>query len=177
MQGIRVARLRDLESEPELPEQEHWITILRERMDWYLQNNYRTEEDRKMHKWGFVLYRLTYDESEEEWASFMEKFTKDISRSGQWIAGADKIIERAGVTLIDGRDHGIPEGDIEAAKRHFNTTYTMLPTLGRMWTQDFLVVDKQSYRSYTEPLKEEIRPPPPYGPGFGCNVRRRIGLL
>lgn len=158
-----------LRGEPELPEQEHWITILRERMDWYLQNNYRTEEDRKMHKWGFVLYRLTYDESEEEWASFMEKFTKDISRSGQWIAGADKIIERAGVTLIDGRDHGIPEGDIEAAKRHFKTTYTMLPTLGRMWTQDFLVVDKQSYRSYTEPLKEEIRPPPPYGPGFGCN--------
>ena len=30
-------------------------------------------------------------------------------------------------------------------------------------------MDKQSYRSYTEPPKEETRPPPPYGPGFGCN--------
>jgi hypothetical protein len=39
-----------------------------------------------------------------------------------------------------------------------------------MWTQDFLVVDKQAYASYTDLVSgPEVRPPPPYGPGFGCN--------
>ena len=40
-----------------------------------------------------------------------------------------------------------------------------------MWTQDFLVVDKQAYASYTDLASgPEARPLPPYGPGFGCNV-------
>ena len=43
----------------------------------------------------------------------------------------------------------------------------MLPTLGRMWTSDFLVIDAQSYASYTSPQPEDRRPPPPYGPCFG----------
>ena len=71
--------------------------------------------------------------------------------------------------VIDGREFGIAEGDVAAAKRHFKKTFTMLPTLGRMWTQDFLFIDKQAYASYAESPKEEVRPPPPYGPGFGCN--------
>lgn len=43
----------------------------------------------------------------------------------------------------------------------------MLPTLGRMWTQDFLVVDHQSYASYANPEPEDKPPPVPYGPCFG----------
>lgn len=147
--------------------QEYWITILKDRLDFYLEN--KQGADREAHRWGFVVYRLTYEQTEEEWTTFMDKFHKDVSRSGEWIAGADTIMSRAGLTFIDGRDVGIAEGDIEAAKRHFKSTFTMLPTLGRMWTQDFLVVDKQSYQSYAQTPEEEIRPPPPYGPGFGCN--------
>jgi hypothetical protein len=36
-----------------------------------------------------------------------------------------------------------------------------------MWTQDFLVLDHQSYASYSDRETEEKRPPPPYGPCFG----------
>jgi hypothetical protein len=43
----------------------------------------------------------------------------------------------------------------------------MLPTLGRMWTQDFLVIDSQSYASYSGPKVEEGPLPPPFGPDFG----------
>lgn len=45
----------------------------------------------------------------------------------------------------------------------------MMPTLGRLWTNDFLVVDAQSYESHVNPLPEGKRPPPPYGPCFGDN--------
>lgn len=43
----------------------------------------------------------------------------------------------------------------------------MLPTLGRLWTNDFLVIDEQSYRSHTQPEPEEKCPPLPFGPCFG----------
>ncbi|KAF9700750.1 hypothetical protein EKO04_001734 [Ascochyta lentis] len=120
-----------------LPSQEHWITILQERMNFYIQH--KKADDDYPH------------------------------RSGRWIEGYDNIAERSGIDFVDGREFDIAEGDIETAKRHFRSTYTMLPTLGRMWTQDFLVVDKQSFASYAEPEQEEIRPPLPYGHCFGSN--------
>jgi hypothetical protein len=150
-----------------LPGEEHWITVLRDRMDFYSRNPRNLEINPDA--WGFVCYRLTYDHTDQQWANFVRKFETDIQRSGQWIEGFDNIRDKAGIRFIDGRDIGIAEGDIEAAKRHFRKTFTMLPALGRTWTQDFLVVDKQSFASYDTPPEEEIRPPPPYGPGFGCN--------
>jgi hypothetical protein len=152
---------------PKVPTEEHWITILRERMDFYAKNprNEKINPD----GWGFVCYRLTYDQTEEQWATFQERFSRDLVRSGNWIEGFDSIINKHRIKFIDGRELGIAEGDVAAAKQHFKKTFTMLPALGRMWTQDFLVIDKQSYLSHTETLTEEVRPPPPYGPGFGCN--------
>ncbi|KAG9187115.1 hypothetical protein G6011_04986 [Alternaria panax] len=152
---------------PKVFSQEHWISILRERMDFHA-NNPRNVE-RNPDAWGFVCYRLTYDQTDEQWATFQEKFRADISRSGKWIEGFDRIKDKHRIMFIDGREFGIAEGDVTAAKRHFKQTFTMQPALGRMWTRDFLVVDKQAYASYVEPPMEEVRPPPPYGPGFGCN--------
>ncbi len=151
-----------------LPTEEHWISILRERMAFYAKNPRNQEINPDA--WGFVCYRLTYDQTDEQWATFQSKFSKDVLRSGTWIKGFEKIISKHGIKVIDGRDFGIAEGDVAAAKRHFKKTFTMLPALGRLWTQDFLVVDKQAYASYIDPPTEpEARPPPPYGPAFGCN--------
>lgn len=151
---------------PKLPTEERWITILRERMAFYARN---PRGEHNPDAWGFVCYRLTYDQTDEQWVTFLDKFGKDTLRSGTWIEGYDSIKSKHGMMFIDGRDVGITEGDIAAAKRHFKETFTMLPTLGRLWTQDFLVVDKQAYASHVDPPTEEVRPPPPYGPGFGCN--------
>jgi hypothetical protein len=152
---------------PKLPTQEHWITILRERMDFYARNP-RTEVNPDA--WGFVCYRLTYDQTDEQWAAFHEKFNTEVSRSGTWIEGYEGIRNKSAIMWIDGREVGIAEGDVAAARRHFKETFTYLPGVGRMWTQDFLVVDKQAYASYTDLASgPEARPPPPYGPGFGCN--------
>ncbi|KAF2682288.1 hypothetical protein K458DRAFT_406023 [Lentithecium fluviatile CBS 122367] len=142
--------------------EEFWVTELKERLRFYLENG----RDRETHRWGFVCYRLTYKQTDEEWADVKKKLEADIFKSGQWIEGYDTITDMAGLEFIDGRDVGIAEGDIEAAKRHFKSTYTLRPALGRLWTSDFLVVDLHSYISYAQPEPEE-RPPPPYGPCFG----------
>lgn len=93
--------------------EEYWITILKKRMNFYLQNG----RDRKTHRWGFVCYRLTYKQTDAEWADFRKKFEADVFRSGQWIEGYDTITDMAGLEFIDGRDVDIAEGYIEAAKR------------------------------------------------------------
>ncbi|KAH5133432.1 hypothetical protein HBI56_047090 [Parastagonospora nodorum] len=154
-----------LRGAPAPPADEQWIAILKGRMDFYIANG----RDSKTHQWGFVCYRLTYNQTDTEWADFMAKLRADMdnSRSGEWIQGFDSIADRAGLEMYDGRDLGIAEGDIEAAKKHFKETYTMLPTLGRMWAQDFLVIDAQSYSSYAHPEPEIERPPVPFGPCFG----------
>ncbi len=43
----------------------------------------------------------------------------------------------------------------------------MLPSLGRFWTQDFLVVDAQSFTSYATPPRPEKPLPKPFGPCYG----------
>tara|TARA_R110002003_G_scaffold130_8_gene12219 strand:- start:3517 stop:4935 length:1419 start_codon:yes stop_codon:yes gene_type:complete len=152
-----------LRGAPKRPGEEQWITILKERMNFYLANG----RDHDTHRWGFVCYRVTYKQSDAEWRNFMEKFEADMRKAGTWVEGWDSISDMMGLEMIDGRDVGIAEGDVEAAKRHFKSAYTMLPTLGRMWAQDFLVIDAQSYSSYAHPEPEQDRPPPPFGPCFG----------
>ncbi|PVH98327.1 hypothetical protein DM02DRAFT_615896 [Periconia macrospinosa] len=152
-----------LRGEPKTFAEEYWITILKERMEFYLSHG----RDRKTHRWGFVCYRLTYNQTDEEWATFQKKFEADVFRSGKWIEGYDSIADMAGIEYVDGRDFAITEGDIEAAKKHFKSTYTVLPTLGRMWTLDFLVIDTPSYQSYARPPGEEKPLPLPFGPSFG----------
>lgn len=140
------------------------MAVLQERMDFYAKN-----KNWKPNQFGFVCYRLTYSETEAEWAAFKARLEADMKGSGEWIQGYDDIAQNASIHFIDGREHNIAEGDIAAAKRHFKSSFTMLPTLGRFWSYDFLVVDKQSYASYSTPQEEEVRPPPPYGPCFGDN--------
>lgn len=152
---------------PKQATQEHWITVLKDRMNFYAQHT--RDVNINPDAWGFVCYRLTYDQTDEQWTTFKEKFSADYLRSGTWIEGFDSIVGKHGIKFLDGKELGIAEGDVAAAKQHFKTTFTMLPTIGRIWTQDFLVVDKQAYASYVDPPEEETRPPPPYGPGFGSN--------
>jgi hypothetical protein len=147
------------------PKTEYWIGNLKMLMNFYLENG----RDRKTHRWGFACYRLTYNQTDAEWAEFAKKLEADMHNpiSGEWINGFDSIADMAGLEIHDGRNLGIAEGDVEAAKEHFKKTYTMLPTLGRMWAQNFLVIDAQSYDSYAYPEPEFERPPPPFGPCFG----------
>lgn len=110
-----------LRGEPKALGEEHWITILKERMAFYLQHGQRHETWN--HNWGFVCYRLTYQQSDSEWTTFWQNFEADAFRPGSWIQGFDSIEAKATLHIIDGRDVGIPEGDIQAAKKYVPPFY------------------------------------------------------
>ena len=76
---IRTEVRRALRGEPRPPTEEYWITRLTEILNAYK----RGSLDLQAHKWGFVCYRLTYDQTETEWADFKRKFEADVFRSGE----------------------------------------------------------------------------------------------
>lgn len=68
-------------------------------------------------KFGFVAYRLDYQQNQQEWEGFSRVLKADMSRWSQGLKGAEPIKDLAALHWIDGREAGIPEGDIEAAKK------------------------------------------------------------
>jgi hypothetical protein len=102
-----------LRGEPKALSEEYCITILKDRMGFYLQNG----TDLATHKWGFVCYRPTYAQSPSEWGAFKQALEAKMFRSGRWIVGYDSIAESAGLEYVSGRDVGVAEGDIEATKQ------------------------------------------------------------
>jgi hypothetical protein len=101
--------------------EEYWITVLKERMERFSKDG----QDPATQRWGFVCYRLTYRQTETEWADLKERFMKDVFKAGEWIQGFDTISHLAHLEFIDGRDVGIPEDDIDGAKK-YNSTSTYM---------------------------------------------------
>ncbi|KAF2105255.1 hypothetical protein BDV96DRAFT_509681 [Lophiotrema nucula] len=165
----RAAIRNDLRGTPKRLGEAHWITILRSRIDWYLKHG----GDPTRQTWGFVCYRLTYRQTDLEWARFKEKLEADLMKSGEWTNGAESVKATGGLQWLDGREIGIAEGDIAAAKRHFATFPNTRDFMRRMWKQDFLAVDMQSYLSYSHPedgQRPEREEGKPYG-DMGGHVR------
>lgn len=75
-----------------------------------------TEKD-PVKEWGFVIYRLTYTQTDEEWSAFKQQFEADAADWGEDVTGADSIKDTATLKWIDGREHGITEGDVSAATK------------------------------------------------------------
>jgi hypothetical protein len=74
-------------------------------------------EDNPVKEWGFVIYRLTYSQTENDWNMFKQKFEADAAEWGDGLEGVDLIKELATLKWVDGRDHGIAEGDVFAATK------------------------------------------------------------
>lgn len=81
---------------------------------WWIGNSSHKME--QIESWGFVAYRLSYSETPEEWARFKKKLFDDSSRWADGIAGADRIKAGSTIKWMDGKELGIAEGDIAAAK-------------------------------------------------------------
>jgi hypothetical protein len=92
--------------------EEHWLSVLKSRMDLSLKHGGPSNQD-----WGFVAYRLSYKESGEEWEQFLTKLNADFKCSVECIDASDDIRKKAGLQWLDGKDLGIPENNVAAAKR------------------------------------------------------------
>jgi hypothetical protein len=89
----------------ELPSTE-WI--------WSLVERLKKKEDKS---WGFAIYRLTYKETDDQWAEFKKKVEADVGDWGDNEKGAEDIKHYAKLQWFDGKVLGIPEGDVTAAKK------------------------------------------------------------
>lgn len=75
-----------------------------------------TEKD-SVRGWGFVVYRLTYTQTDEEWSAFKQRFQADAANWGEDMTGAGSIKDMATLKWMDGREHTISEGDVSAATK------------------------------------------------------------
>lgn len=67
---------------------------------------------------GFDIYRLTYDQTDEQWAEFVQKIEAAVGDWGAGISGAEKIKGLLKLHWRDGKELGIVKGDIEAANKY-----------------------------------------------------------
>jgi hypothetical protein len=88
---------------------EQWIVDLRDQV-------LEREED-PVKEWGFVIYRLTYSQTDDEWNAFKHKFEADAADWGDGVDGADLIRDMAKLKWVDGQEHGIADGDVAAATK------------------------------------------------------------
>lgn len=80
---------------------------------WILALDNATEPD---HRFGFVAYRLSYEQTDEEWETFAMKLTLNMD-TWSGIPGAESVKDHATLQWIDGRREEIPEGNITAARK------------------------------------------------------------
>ncbi|KAJ5646997.1 hypothetical protein N7490_003369 [Penicillium lividum] len=108
-------------------------------------------DTKKKSEFGLTIYRLTYGQSEAEWMDFVQKLEAHISDWGDGQTGSHLLKPHLHLCWVDGKEHDIAEGDIEAAKRHFNKTNEESDANQNVKMQDnvFLAVDSNSFASYT----------------------------
>lgn len=84
----------------------YWITKVKKQMTC-----------RKDKRWGFAAYRLTYGQTDEDWAEFLKKLNADLNDWGDGEDGIADIKDMAQIHWLDGNELGFTEGDSEAAKK------------------------------------------------------------
>jgi hypothetical protein len=77
----------------------------------------KDQTDEKVERFGFTIYRLSYKKSDEEWEMFLGKLKDELESGWEGVIGAEKIRGKARLHWVDGRDRGIPEGNLEAARK------------------------------------------------------------
>ncbi|CAG8981882.1 hypothetical protein HYALB_00013962 [Hymenoscyphus albidus] len=77
----------------------------------------RTLSDVQVQNFGFLIYRLSYSETDEEWASKNERIIQEVEKVLEEIVGGECAVLR----WIDGRKVEVEEGDLEGARKHFNS--------------------------------------------------------
>ncbi|KAI3299374.1 hypothetical protein DTO002I6_1601 [Penicillium roqueforti] len=109
----------------------------------------RIESGRRERRYGFAVYRLTYGQTESEWAEFVRKVEAHVSDWGKGQTGSGAIKNHLRLHWLNGKEFGIPEGDIDASRKHFETIKNSLDDWSKLQVRAFLAVDSACFASYT----------------------------
>ncbi|KAM7218637.1 hypothetical protein V8F06_005956 [Rhypophila decipiens] len=128
--------------------EELWITNLRCRLA-------HPEPTPQYTRWGWIAYRLDYSHSDEEWTTFLERFTTDIDK---WsvegnVLGSESVKSSMEITWLDGREFNLAENDMAAARAHFKSLKeSKSPLVDKfLLAPAFLVADETAVSSYLNP--------------------------
>lgn len=75
------------------------------------------KKEGKDEKYGLAVYRLTYGQTESEWTEFVRKVEAHVSDWGKGQTGSSAIKQHLKLHWLDGKELGIPEGDVDASKQ------------------------------------------------------------
>lgn len=67
---------------------------------------------------GFVAYRVSYEESDNKWAAFLRKVERSVELGWDDVVGAENTKGKAMLHWVDGQAVGIAEGDLEGVQRY-----------------------------------------------------------
>jgi hypothetical protein len=87
---------------PKTAQREGWVSELAEE---------------KAEAFGFVVYRTSYAQTDEEWKAFLTRFEDGLDSGWEGVIGADEVKRKATLHWIDGREHSIAEGDNAAVQK------------------------------------------------------------
>lgn len=118
----------------------------------------RTLAQDDVERFGFVIYRLSYKETDEEWEKLRTQLEEAINSGWEGVVGAEKVKHKAVLHWIDGRsdDAKIPEGDLQAARRYEPKTY-FLPFLSsfhqarKVFNLKITLLTKPKHKDITKP--------------------------
>ncbi|CZR53600.1 uncharacterized protein PAC_03480 [Phialocephala subalpina] len=81
----------------------------------------KAQMDDKVEAFGFVIYRLAYGQSEEQWQGLVKSIEEGINSGWEGILDGSKIRGKATLHWIDGREEMIAEGNLDGARKDFQT--------------------------------------------------------
>ncbi|OZJ06593.1 hypothetical protein BZG36_00644 [Bifiguratus adelaidae] len=109
----------------------------------------RNLAEKQVERFGFVIYRLTCKESDEEWVEFLAKLESGLSSGWDGVLGAESIRGKEYLNWIDGKEIGIAEGDIAAARKHFQTITQSDSFLSGISKHIFLAITPSSIKAFS----------------------------
>lgn len=77
----------------------------------------KMQKDEKVERFGFVIYRLAYEQSDANWEAFVRKLKVGMESGLEGLVGEFGIRSKMTLHWIDGGEEKIPEGDIDAARK------------------------------------------------------------
>ncbi|OBT69812.1 hypothetical protein VE03_00969 [Pseudogymnoascus sp. 23342-1-I1] len=123
---------------------------------------------------GFVAYRVSYEESDDKWAEFLRKVERGVELGWDDVVGAESMKRKATLNWVDGQAAGIVEGDLGGVQRHFNSN---IPSSATVSNQLCIVATSDAVSSFLSPptakstgnsqpyliamFASETTPPPP----------------
>ena len=73
--------------------------------------------DDNLPRFGFVIYRISYAQSNEQWIEFLGRLEDGLNSSWEGIVGAEDAKTKATLEWVDGRKHNIREGDLNDVRK------------------------------------------------------------